>query len=414
MLQGSAARPVTLRLFLFWMAYQGFFLALPQVVVGAFNSAHDVGMAMEYLLLSAGEKQTAPHSTGTFCLTRVRAVPDRREGVTYLHRPAHDPAAGFEGDARMMTTYPAGSPADGAVWIDLFEPGEDERSKASAICGVEVPSRGALEEIEASSRLRAMGDALILSMPIASKSASGDAIPTPLGFVLTPKLLVTVRYAELHAIKPALGHLQANGRSSSVEMFALLVEAMVDYSADLLEQLSAKLNGISLRVFRRSAQESRRNVARSNRALKETLLEIGETGHRLSYIRDSILGLQRIAPFAAENAKGWLGEPVQARLKIVGQDLQSLADFEVHLTDKMQFLLDAVLGFINTEQNDIFKVLTIVSVVGIPPTLIASMYGMNFDTIQEYHWRYGYEWGLSLIVLSAVLPTAWFKWRGWW
>jgi len=155
-------------------------------------------------------------------------------------------------------------------------------------------------------------------------------------------------------------------------------------------------------------------VKRSNRALKETLREIGAVANRLSHIRDSILGLQRIAPFAAESGKPWIGDAVQARLKTVAKDLQSLADFEVHLTDKVQFLLDAVLGFINTEQNDIFKVLTIVSVVGIPPTLIASMYGMNFETIHEYHWRYGYAWGLFLIVLSAILPTAWFKWRGWW
>jgi magnesium transporter len=314
----------------------------------------------------------------------------------------------------MMTTYPDGSPPAGAVWIDLLDPGEAERVQASAACGIEIPSRSALEEIEASSRLCAVGNGLILSMTIASKSASGDAMPTPLGFVLTPKLLVTVRYAELHAIKPALGHIKPDTHPTSLDMFALLVEAMVDYAADLLEEISAKLNDISQRVFRRSAKERARNVARSNRALKETLLDIGETGHRLSYIRDSILGLQRIAPFAAESGKNWLGEPVRARLKTVCQDLASLADFEVHLTDKVQFLLDAVLGFINTEQNDIFKVLTIVSVVGIPPTLIASMYGMNFDTIHEYHWRYGYEWGLFLIALSAILPTAWFKWRGWW
>ncbi|HEY3638359.1 MAG TPA: magnesium transporter CorA family protein [Rhizomicrobium sp.] len=314
----------------------------------------------------------------------------------------------------MITTWPADAPPENAVWIDLFDPGEDERVRTSAVSGIDIPSRQALEEIEASSRLRSVGDGLVLSMPIASKSASGEAMPTPLGFVLTPKLLVTVRYAELHAIKPALGHIKPGSHPPSVEMFALLVEAMVDYSADLLEEISAKLNNISQRVFRRGAETRGRSVARSNRALKETLLEIGAIGERLSHIRDSILGLQRIAPFAAESGKSWLGEAVHARLKTVCQDLQSLADFEVHLTDKMQFLLDAVLGFINTEQNDIFKVLTIVSVVGIPPTLIASMYGMNFDTIHEYHWRYGYEWGLFLIVFSALLPTIWFKWRGWW
>jgi magnesium transporter len=314
----------------------------------------------------------------------------------------------------MLTTYPGGSSPAAAVWIDLLDPSEDERRQASATCGVEIPSRYALEEIEASSRLRARGDVLTLSMPIASKSSAGESMPTPLGFVLTPKLLVTVRYAELHAIKPALEHLEHDAKPTSIDMFALLVEAMVDYAADLLEQISGKLNEISQDVFRRNLQESRRSVVRANRALKETLRELGAAGNRLSHIRDSILGLQRIAPFAMENGKNWIGEPVQARLKTVSKDLQSLADFEVHLTDKVQFLLDAVLGFINTEQNDIFKVLTIVSVVGIPPTLVASMYGMNFDTIHEYHWRYGYAWGLFLIVVSAILPTAWFKWRGWW
>ena len=314
----------------------------------------------------------------------------------------------------MLTTYPEGAPPERAVWIDLLDPAEDERAKASAHCGIEVPSRSALEEIEASSRLRVKGETLILSMPIASKSAIGDSAPTPLGFVLTPKLLVTVRYAELHAIRPALDHLGKDVAPTSVEMFALLVEAMVDYSADLLEHISAVLNDTARGVFRRADKDARSNVMRSNRALKDTLREIGAVANRLSHIRDSILGLQRIAPFAAESGKQWIDAPVQARLKTVSQDLQSLADFEVHLTDKVQFLLDAVLGFINTEQNDIFKVLTIVSVVGIPPTLIASMYGMNFDTIHEYHWHYGYAWGLFLIVLSAVLPTAWFKWRGWW
>lgn len=314
----------------------------------------------------------------------------------------------------MLTTYPEGATPEHAVWLDLLDPDDDERAKATSHCGLEIPSRSSLEEIEASSRLRVRGDMLILSMPVASKSAAGELTATPLGFVLTPNLLVTVRYSELHAIKPALDHLGKDARPTSVEMFALLVEAMVDYAADLLEQISALLNDIARRVFHRSESDMRRNVMRSNRALKETLREIGAVANRLGHIRDSILGLQRIAPFAAESGKLWIGEVVQVRLNTVAKDLQSLADFEVHLTDKVQFLLDAVLGFINTEQNDIFKVLTIVSVVGIPPTLIASMYGMNFDTIHEYHWRYGYAWGLFLIVFSAILPTAWFKWRGWW
>lgn len=315
----------------------------------------------------------------------------------------------------MLTTYPDDSSAGRvAVWVDLLDPSEEERANITREYGIALPSRQQLEEIETSSRLRTNGDALILSMSLASVSATGESMPTPAGFVLTPKVFVTVRYAEMHAIRPALDALRKGPAASSSEVFATLVEAMVDYSADRLEQIAAKLNAVSQGVFKPYRAAQPRSTARSNRALKETLIVVGDAGDHLSHIRDSILGLQRIAPYAMDKAEAWLGGPAQARLKTVCQDLQSLAEFEVHLTDKVQFLLDAVLGFISIEQNDIFKVLTIASVIGIPPTLIAGMYGMNFDTIHEYHWHYGYLWGLSLIALSAILPAAWFKWRGWW
>jgi len=315
----------------------------------------------------------------------------------------------------MLTTFPSDQrPERTALWVDLFCPNEEEIAKTRAAYGIEVPSRPQLEEIETSSRLRVVRDALILSMPIASKSKLGDPMPSSIGFVLTPNLLVTIRYAELHAIPSTLESIERQAAPGSVEIFATLIEAMVDYSADVLEEIGAKLNAVSQRVFNRNRRLGQRSSKWSNRELKETLVEVGEAGDHLSHIRDSILGLQRIAPYALDKGQKWIGESVQARLRTVSQDLLSLADFEVHLTDKVQFLLDAVLGFINTEQNDIFRVLTIASVVGIPPTLIAGMYGMNFVTISEYHWQHGYAWGLSLIVLSAVLPTVWFKWRGWW
>jgi magnesium transporter len=310
----------------------------------------------------------------------------------------------------MLTRFPDNS---ATTWIDLLDPSEDERTRVSAETGAEIPSRLQLEEIESSSRLRVDGDVLVMSLPLASWSEMGESMPTPLGFVLTPKLLVTVRFAELHAIAPALQSMKKAETLGSADIFATLLEAMVDYSADLLERKGAELNAVSRRVFKRYGGANRRDVARANRGLKEALTIVGETGDHLSHIRESILGVQRITPFVLEKASGWIDGPVETRLKTVQQDLLSLADFEVHLTDKVQFLLDAILGFINTEQNDIFKVLTIVSVIGIPPTLVAGVYGMNFDTIHEYHWHFGYVWGLSVIALSAILPTAWFKWRGW-
>jgi magnesium transporter len=150
------------------------------------------------------------------------------------------------------------------------------------------------------------------------------------------------------------------------------------------------------------------------RALRHSLDVVGHAGDHLSRIRESLLGLQRVIMFVLKSANGWLSQESSGNLKIARRDIVSLVDFEAHLSGKTQFLLDAILGFINTEQNDIFKVLTIVSVVGIPPTLIASMYGMNFHDMPELGWRWGYPYGLALIALSILVPIIWFRRRGWW
>ena len=112
-------------------------------------------------------------------------------------------------------------------------------------------------------------------------------------------------------------------------------------------------------------------------------------------------------------AKDWVPAELKQRIKTQRSDIASLNDYEMHLTNKVQLLLDATLGLINIEQNNIIKVLTIVSVVGVPPTLVASMYGMNFKGMPELDWAWGYPYALTLILVSAVGPLLWFKKRGW-
>jgi magnesium transporter len=223
-----------------------------------------------------------------------------------------------------------------------------------------------------------------------------------------------VRYVQLHAYSQAIARIEAEGWSGdSASVFAILLEEMVDVSADMLERIAAQLGEISRRAFKGEQRQPGRAV-RANRILREMLSKVGDAGEHLSEIRESLMALQRITAFTAETACDWLLSEIQTRLKTVRNDLTSLIDFESHLSGKVQFLLDAILGFINTEQNDIFKVLTIASVVGIPPTLIASMYGMNFRDMPELSWHWGYAYGLSLIALSTIVPIIWFKRRGWW
>jgi len=299
------------------------------------------------------------------------------------------------------------------VWVDLCEPTAEEIAKACGDYGLEIPPRAALEEIEFSSRLQYEDQTFTISLPVTTHRPDGD-ITSPMGFVLNKDILVTVRFTPLHTFPAVIKRVERRERSAP-DIFMVILEALVDYGADRLEEMRAQALGISNRIFHKeTARSIPRNVSHTNRMLRDTLVEIGDIGERLSRIRDTMLVLQRALPFVAEHGDGWMDSPVKARLKMALNDVQSLNDYEVHLTDKVQFLLDADLGFINTEQNELFKVLTIASVIGIPPTFVASMYGMNFHNMPELSWAWGYQWGLFLIILSTVLPIAWFKWKGWW
>jgi magnesium transporter len=298
-------------------------------------------------------------------------------------------------------------------WTDLLDPSSDEISRVTAEYGIEVPTRAALQEIETSSRLRADGQVLYASMPLAIQDQAAGFAPVPLGFVLSPHWLLTIRYSEVYAFAQVEERIKRGLCVDSAAAFRALIEGMVDFGADKLEQLSGELAALSARTFG-SKVSPHKGHERISRGLRHCLNEIGVAGDHLSRIRESMLGLQRIIGFVLKMTADWLLPDEKTRLSTAQQDIVSLVDFESHLSGKTQFLLDAILGFINTEQNEIFRVLTIVSVVGIPPTLVVGLYGMNFHDMPELTWRWGYPYGLALIALSTLLPILWFKRRGWW
>ena len=312
----------------------------------------------------------------------------------------------------MISVYPeSGKP----VWVDLRDPTPEEIAQACADYGLDIPPRERLEEIEFSSRLQYEDGIFTLSVPVTPhlKNSDIDDVTSPLGFVLTKDLLVTIRFAHLHTFDAVRARVKRRRRSPE-DIFLVILEALIDYGADRLEELRAEALRISQRIFHEDMQEKqRRNVSAVSRMLRATLVEIGDMGERLSHIRDTLLVLQRAVPFVNEHGE-WVEAPVKARLKMAGKDVQSLNDYEVHLTDKLQFLLDAALGFITTEQNDLFKVMTIWSTVGVPPVLLAGIWGMNFHFMPELSWPLGYPLALVTILVSILLPLGWFKYRGWW
>jgi magnesium transporter len=312
----------------------------------------------------------------------------------------------------VLTEYQSGGKL---VWVDLYNPTNEEIAKACADYQLDIPPREQLEEIEFSSRLQYEDGVFTISVPVTPHNKNGgEDVTSPLGFVLTKDMLVTVRFAQIHVFETITTRVKRRTRSAP-DIFMVILEAMIDYSADRLEELRAEALKISQRIFHKEMQElQRRDVSRMNRMLRDILVEIGDMGERLSHIRDTLLVLQRAMPFIIEHGDGWMEPVVKARLKIASGDVQSLNEYEVHLTDKLQFLLDADLGFINVEQNDLFKVMTIWSVVGIPPVLFAGIWGMNFKFMPELGLHYGYPIALATIVLSGLIPLMWFKRRGWW
>jgi magnesium transporter len=303
----------------------------------------------------------------------------------------------------------------GIVWIDLVAPTDREIEFVHRATGLHVSSREELSEIESSSRLRTDKGVLYLSMPAVFRR-DGVPVTTPLGFVLSADYLITIRFEPLPAFETFKGEIKTSEsvHPSSAGAFAGLLETMVDRMADVLEQVGGDLDAVSHVVFRPTEQsDAKKKPARAENDLRETMRSIGRSGNLISKIRDSLMGVGRIVPYALGHCMAWMPHEVRTTLETLRLDVVSLNDYDAYLTSKVQFLLDATLGLINIEQNNIIKVLTVVSVVGVPPTFVASWYGMNFKTIPELDWAFGYPYVIVLAILSAVLPLVYFRVRGW-
>jgi magnesium transporter len=299
-----------------------------------------------------------------------------------------------------------------AVWIDLRDPTEEEIRLVTAATGLRLPTQAEVSEIEASSRLALHDAVLYLSMPLIAMIDGPRSVSA--GFVLSPERLVTVRFAvsvvfDAFALRLPAG--EEPHQTGAHILFGLLA-AIVDRQADAMEKIHADLDAISHRIFS-LAGESRTGRKIEDQTLRDTLGELGRIGDLISHIRESLLGVMRVVPFIESNTTAWLPAELRPKLTTLRDDTVSISDFDNHLSDKLQFMLDATLGFINIAQNDVMKVMTIASVVGIPPVLIAGIYGMNFKNIPEYDWAWGYPYAWLMILVTALIPLAVFRWRKW-
>jgi magnesium transporter len=297
------------------------------------------------------------------------------------------------------------------VWIDLVEPTREEDLMMEGLLGISIPTRQDLKGIEPSSRLYTDDDAVFMTASLVYRSDTEMPGLTDVGFILAGKRLVTVRYAEPRAfgLFKAGMHRIPGGCRNGVVILTRLLETITDRTAEILEQAVDKIDELSLEVFGEKASGKRRPP----HFLEARLRDVAGHHRLVAKTRDSLASLSRLLTFVYTVPDVQEDKESRELCRSISRDIQSLSEHAAFISGNITFLLDASLGLINVEQNAIIKIFSIASVVLLPPTLVASVYGMNFRVMPELEWQFGYPWALAAMVLSAVIPFLFFRWKGW-
>lgn len=302
------------------------------------------------------------------------------------------------------------------VWVDLKSPTHGESKSVEEMLGIEVPTRDEMEEIELSARLYHENGAEFMTMTALTNLDGDDPVKTPVTFILKGTTLVSVRHSEAKPFDVFTARVQrSNGTAASSisgELVMIgLIESLIDRMADTLERLANEIDTISREVFRKKAADAAKNTGN----LRNLIEQIGRKGDFLTKVRESLVSISRLVSYhsAIETGARKIAKEARARMKLIQRDASSLGEHATFMSSKINFLLDATLGLINLEQNQIIKIFTVASVVFLPPTLVASIYGMNFDFMPELKWGAGYPWAIVLMILSSAVPFYYFKRRGW-
>jgi magnesium transporter len=298
----------------------------------------------------------------------------------------------------------------GTFWIDLLEPDEHEETLVETITGIDIPTPEEMREIETTSRLYREGLNLFMTASILNRAETLEPETRAVTFILVNGVLVTLRYCEPLPFRTFQSRVQTHPEYCvSAEMALVeLLDAIVDRIADTLEMVDSTVGSMSRAIF--APPDDSRPTAKDYRG---ELKSIGVNAVRCSRVDESLVGLSRLLIFLDANLRQTGHKQVRTRIKDLQRDISSLSGYVERLSEKLQLMLDATLGLINIQQNGTIKIFSVVAVVFLPPTLIASIYGMNFEIMPELGWPWGYPFALALMVVSAILPYWFFKRRGW-
>ena len=318
---------------------------------------------------------------------------------------------------------PANSPLpEGVVWIDLLTPDESELRFIGQEISATLPSREEMGEIEQSSRLYSEDNCLFLTVLVIYNGGKELENQDDVSFILSPTKLITVRYVEEKSI--SLFSQRITKQSEQIltpeDMLLGLLDALSDRTADLIELQASHMDKLAQSVFATGQDTSSDHLAAAiihgsstGADLQDVLKGIGRAGNLLHKIRETLSGMERLLAYLSVTAVQRLNRDQKINLKSIQRDIRSLTEHVTFLSHEASFLLEATLGMVNLEQNKIIKVISVVSVAFLPPTLVGTIYGMNFKNIPELDWHFGYPLAIIMMLLSGILPLIYFRMRQW-
>ena len=315
-------------------------------------------------------------------------------------------AVGLHGE----TVHGATAVPEDALWIDLLEPTAAEESRIEQFLRIDVPTREEMREIEASNRFYQEGDVLYMTATVVTKLDTPRPENSQITFILTPERLITNRYVDPLPLRRFIAYADRHPAqcNSAAAILAGLLEAMVNRIADVIERTTDEMDALSAEVFGAPSNGRRRD--RDYRAILE---RVGRNGDLNSKARETLGSLARLVGFLQQANGIRLEDDVKSRLQSVLRDAEQLSNHAAFMSNKVQFLLDATLGMINIDQNNILKIFSVATVVLLPPSVIGAIFGMNFDVIPTSHAAWGFWGALGIMAISAIVPFMYLKQRGW-
>lgn len=299
-----------------------------------------------------------------------------------------------------------------AIWIDLYKPLRSQVEAVTAL-GVEVPTLADMEEIEVSSRLYRENGLDYMTVVLPGMTEMKEQISAPVCFILSATRLVTVRH---HAPRPFETYPEradkvGPGCDAPDQIFLGLIEEIVGRLADLMEGVGRSLDTVSRSIFQ---PQARPHATPPAALLQHTLEQVGHEGERIAHIRLALLTLERALGFFSQTLPERISqEGLKPAVKSLQRDITAMEVHADFLSQRVALATDATLGMINLAQNATVRIVSVVAVLFLPPTLVASIYGMNFAHMPELAWVWGYPAALALMLGSAVGAWMFFRWKDW-